>query len=136
MNCANTLVASGSFDYTVRTWFLESGIPAAVLQGHQNIVSEVRFCPRSARVLLSASWDQTLRVWDAFADSATSPPTVLKLYAVEGELDGGGGGAGIAGTTGVTAAPAGTPSVAVAETLEERVEPGLGLFKGSVVGVR
>ena len=120
MNCANTLVASGSFDYTVRTWFLESGIPAAVLQGHQNIVSEVRFCPRSARVLLSASWDQTLRVWDAFADSATSPPTVLKLYAVEGELDGGGGGAGIAGTTGVTAAPAGTPSVAVAETLEEQ----------------
>ena len=83
VNATNELVASASFDYTVRTWFLETGHPAAVLLGHQNIVSEVRFCPTAPRVVLSASWDCTLRVWDAYSDSATAPPTVLKLAPLD-----------------------------------------------------
>ena len=92
VNASNELVASGSFDYTIRTWFLETGAPAAVLLGHGDIVSECRFCPTVPRVLISTSWDGTIRVWDAYADSMTSPPLILDLKpAGEG---GGGSGAG------------------------------------------
>ena len=116
VNATNELVASASFDYTVRTWFLETGYPAAVLLGHQNIVSEVRFCPTAPRVVLSASWDRTLRVWDAYSDSATTPPTVLNL-APHDRLEAprhNGGGSG--GASSVTVAPVG----AVSETPEEQ----------------
>ena len=109
VNATNELVASASFDYTVRTWFLDSGVPAAVLLGHQNIVSEVRFCPTAPRVVLSASWDKTLRVWDAYADSATTPPTVLHLapHGVE---------PGVGGAGGTSAAEVVTPVGAVSES--------------------
>ena len=79
VNASNELVASGSFDYTIRTWFLETGAPAAVLLGHGDIVSECRFCPTVPRVLISTSWDGTIRVWDAYADSMTTPPLILDL---------------------------------------------------------
>ena len=46
VNASNELVASGSFDYTIRTWFLETGAPAAVLLGHGDIVSECRPVPQ------------------------------------------------------------------------------------------
>jgi len=117
VNATNELVASASFDYTVRTWFLETGHPAAVLLGHQNIVSEVRFCPTAPRVVLSASWDRTLRVWDAYSDSATAPPTVLNLAP---EAGGGAPQHGAGGAGGASAAAAVAPVAAVSETPEEQ----------------
>ena len=115
VNCTNTLIASASFDYTIRTWFLDSGVPCATLLGHANIVSEVRFSPTNSKILLSASWDQTLRVWDAFADSANSPPLVLNL-----KVQGTEGTAILNRTGGTRTAPVVTPAVAVAETPEEQ----------------
>ena len=117
VNAANELVASASFDYTVRTWFLETGHPAAVLLGHQNIVSEVRFCPTAPRVVLSASWDRTLRIWDAYSDSANAPPTVLNLAP---EAGGGAPQHGAGGAGGASAAAAVAPVAAVSETPEQQ----------------
>ena len=117
VNATNELVASASFDYTVRTWFLETGHPAAVLLGHQNIVSEVRFCPTAPRVVLSASWDRTLRIWDAYSDSANAPPTVLNLAP---EAGGGAPQHGAGGAGGASAAAAVAPVAAVSETPEQQ----------------
>ena len=117
VNATNELVASASFDYTVRTWFLETGHPAAVLLGHQNIVSEVRFCPTAPRVVLSASWDRTLRIWDAYSDSANAPPTVLNLAP---EAGGGAPQHGAGGAGGASAAGAVAPVAAVSETPEQQ----------------
>jgi len=97
VNASNEIVASGSFDYTIRTWFLGTGTLAAVLLGHGDIVSECHFCPTVPHLLLSTSWDGTLRMWDAYKDSAAAPPLVLDLKPAAGAGEGGGSGAGGSG---------------------------------------
>mmetsp|Transcript_870 Transcript_870/g.1758 ORF Transcript_870/g.1758 Transcript_870/m.1758 type:complete len:815 (-) Transcript_870:632-3076(-) len=56
-------VLSGSNDKHVIEWDITSGIPARILEGHENAVSCVAPCAASGQ-LLSASWDKTARVWD------------------------------------------------------------------------
>jgi len=75
---AGGLMASGGRDKTVRVWHNpgggwigDSSIGSIVLSGHTDTVDGVSFCPRtsgqgamSSRMLLSASSDWSLRVWD------------------------------------------------------------------------
>ena len=84
VNASNELVASASFDFTIRTWFLASGEPCATLVGHGDIVSEARFSPVAPNALLSASWDGTLRLWNAREDSSVAPPVVLDAFSPSG----------------------------------------------------
>ena len=56
------LLASASWDGTVRVWCVDSGESLQELHGHSRWVSSVCFSP-SGRLLASASSDGTVRLW-------------------------------------------------------------------------
>ncbi len=57
------LLASGSFDRTVRLWSVESGHEIRTLAGHHLQVQSVAF-GRRGELLASGSWDKTAKLWD------------------------------------------------------------------------
>jgi WD40 repeat protein len=56
------LLASGSFDTTVRLWRVSDGATVRTLLGHSDLVRSVAFSPDGA-LLASGSRDKTLRLW-------------------------------------------------------------------------
>lgn len=64
------LAASGGLDRRVRLLNLETG-QSSILGKHTNAVSRIRYS-ESTKLLVSASWDTTLKVWDPFASSSSS----------------------------------------------------------------
>ncbi|KAB2568608.1 Vegetative incompatibility protein HET-E-1, partial [Lasiodiplodia theobromae] len=63
-----SLVASASFDNTVRLWETATGSQRAVLEGHSDSVRSVVFSPDGSLVA-SASDDNTVRLWEAATGS-------------------------------------------------------------------
>jgi WD40 repeat protein/beta-lactamase regulating signal transducer with metallopeptidase domain len=74
MFSAEGLLASGSEDNTVRLWDA-AGTAKAVLKGHNNKVTAVRFSPQG-RYLVTVGMDATLRLWDV----TTPQPTPLQNF--------------------------------------------------------
>ena len=68
------LVASGSYDETVRLWDASTGAPLQTLKGHSSRVWSVAFSP-DGKLVASGSYDQTVRLWDA---STGAPLQTLK----------------------------------------------------------
>jgi WD40 repeat protein len=60
------LLATGSFDRTVRVWDAENGTEVVCLQGHEQAVSCVAFSP-DGRFVASGAADRTVRIWDLVA---------------------------------------------------------------------
>jgi WD40 repeat protein len=58
------VVASASWDMTVRLWDAKTGEQVQKLEGHESLVTSVVFSP-DGQVVASASWDKTVRLWDA-----------------------------------------------------------------------
>ncbi|KAI0607376.1 WD40 repeat protein [Pyrenophora tritici-repentis] len=58
------LVASGSWDKTVRLWEAATGTYRNTLEGHSSGVSAVAFSP-DGQLVASASGDKTVRLWEA-----------------------------------------------------------------------
>jgi WD40 repeat protein len=58
------LLASGSFDWTVRIWDAATGTLQQTLEGHSNGVCSAAFS-HDSRLLASGSYDKTVRIWDA-----------------------------------------------------------------------
>ncbi|KAJ5671052.1 hypothetical protein N7507_000179 [Penicillium longicatenatum] len=57
------LLASGSYDDTVRLWDPATGALQLILEGHSDSVTSVGFSPNS-QLLASGSDDNTVRLWD------------------------------------------------------------------------
>src|SRR5262249_45360473 len=58
------LLMSVSDDRSIRLWKQQRIGEARVLRGHDSYVYAVAFTPDGSRII-SGSWDQTVRVWDA-----------------------------------------------------------------------
>ena len=58
------LLASASWDHTVRVWDAATGSLRQTLEGHTRVVDLVAFS-HDSKLLASASRDHTVRVWDA-----------------------------------------------------------------------
>ncbi|KAI3329259.1 vegetative incompatibility protein HET-E-1 [Xylariaceae sp. AK1471] len=72
------VVASGSWDNTVRLWSAVTGACLYILEGHSDKVSLITFSPDS-KVLASGSEDCTVCLWSA--------ATGARLYVLEGHSD-------------------------------------------------
>jgi WD40 repeat protein len=57
------LLASASYDRTVRLWDPATGAVRHTLEGHSDSVNAVAFSP-DGKLLASASYDRTVRLWD------------------------------------------------------------------------
>eukprot|EP00002_Diphylleia_rotans_P011564 TRINITY_DN2283_c0_g1_i2.p1 TRINITY_DN2283_c0_g1~~TRINITY_DN2283_c0_g1_i2.p1 ORF type:complete len:299 (-),score=35.77 TRINITY_DN2283_c0_g1_i2:537-1433(-) len=57
----NDLIATGSQDDSIKLWDFETGCCIETLTGHKSTISSLAF--HSSKVLVSASWDQTIKVW-------------------------------------------------------------------------
>ncbi|MDP6451027.1 MAG: hypothetical protein QF773_09430, partial [Lentisphaeria bacterium] len=58
------LIASGSWDETIKVWDSASGREVMTLTGHSHWVNSVAFSPDGKR-LVSGSYDATVKVWPA-----------------------------------------------------------------------
>jgi WD40 repeat protein len=71
-----TMIATGSYDQTVRIWNVLDGSMHAVLTGHTDQVRSVAFSPSTVQLVVSSSDDETVRIWDVL-DDGTSTGRVL-----------------------------------------------------------
>jgi len=67
------LVVSGSNDKTIRIWHASSGECLCLLEGHENLVRALAYDALTGR-LVSASYDQSVIVWELRRSSAEAMP--------------------------------------------------------------
>ena len=80
------MLASASWDHTVRLWPLGGGAPR-VLEGHTQNVNGVAFAA-DGRTLVSVSYDQSVRIWPLSGSqtpTVVAMPTPLNSVAVGGD---------------------------------------------------
>ncbi|KAH8554684.1 WD40-repeat-containing domain protein [Umbelopsis sp. PMI_123] len=73
------ILATGSFDATIRIWDALRGTCLHVLKNHTEAVYSISFSP-DARLLCSGSFDEMLNIWDA------KKGTLLKTYKGNGGI--------------------------------------------------
>ena len=95
-----SILASASFDGTVRLWEVSSGRLFHVLTGHTNSVHSVSFSP-DGQTLASGGWESTIRLWDPSSGrlnrTLTSPSGVVgsAIFSPDGRILAVGGGDGV-----------------------------------------
>ena len=95
-----SILASASFDGTVRLWEVPSGRLFHVLTGHTNSVHSVSFSP-DGQTLASGGWESTIRLWDPSSGrlnrTLTSPSGVVgsAIFSPDGRILAVGGGDGV-----------------------------------------
>ncbi|KAL3304357.1 putative peroxisome biogenesis factor 7 [Colletotrichum asianum] len=69
----DTVIATGGVDRAVRTFDVRNPTagPVSVMQGHEYAVRRLAWSPHAADLLLTASYDMTVRLWD---DRSNAPP--------------------------------------------------------------
>lgn len=69
----DTVVATAGVDRIIRTFDIRNpnGGPMAVMQGHEYAVRKLAWSPHASDVLISASYDMTVRMWN---DGSTQGP--------------------------------------------------------------
>ena len=63
---SDTLLAAGGVDRTIRTFDIRNpqGGPLSVISGHEFAVRKLAWSPHARDILVSASYDMTVRVWN------------------------------------------------------------------------
>ncbi|XP_040433130.1 WD repeat and SOCS box-containing protein 2 isoform X1 [Cygnus olor] len=61
-------LATGLNDGQIKVWEVQTGHLLFSLLGHQDVVRDLSFAPNGSLILVSASRDRTLRVWDLSKD--------------------------------------------------------------------
>ncbi|KAI6076391.1 WD repeat and SOCS box-containing protein 2 [Aix galericulata] len=62
------VLATGLNDGQIKVWEVQTGHLLFSLLGHQDVVRDLSFAPNGSLILVSASRDRTLRVWDLSKD--------------------------------------------------------------------
>ncbi|NWU15605.1 WSB2 protein, partial [Cephalopterus ornatus] len=62
------VLATGLNDGQIKVWEVQTGHLLFSLLGHQDVVRDLSFAPNGSPILVSASRDKTLRVWDLSRD--------------------------------------------------------------------
>ena len=62
-NDTGTILASGSYDKTIKLWNIETKTEIANLLGHEDYVISVAFTNTGA-ILASGSYDKTIKLWN------------------------------------------------------------------------
>ncbi|BAZ26657.1 protein kinase [Kalymmatonema gypsitolerans NIES-4073] len=73
------ILASGSFDKTIKLWNLATGQQIRTLEGHSSKVTSVAFSP-DGKILASGSFDKTIKLWNL--------ATGQQIRTLEGHTDG------------------------------------------------
>ena len=82
-----TTLLSASDDRTVRLWDLPSNEPVTTFVGHSDYVRSANFMPRTmANMVVSGSYDSTVRLWDARTGSNAAVMTFKHAAPVEDML--------------------------------------------------
>ena len=72
------IVCAGSLDsFDIHIWSVQTGQLLDQLSGHEGPVASLAFAP-SADIIVSGSWDHTVRIWSIFARTQTSEPIHLQ----------------------------------------------------------
>lgn len=72
------VVCAGSLDsFDIHIWSVQTGQLLDRLSGHEGPVSTLAFAPNS-NVVVSGSWDHTVRIWSIFDRTQTSEPLQLQ----------------------------------------------------------
>ena len=95
-----SILASASFDGTVRLWEVPSGKLLHVLTGHTSSVHSVSFSP-DGQTLASGGWESTIRLWDPSSGTLKRTLTSLggvvgsAIFSLDGRILAVGGGDGV-----------------------------------------
>lgn len=77
------VVCAGSLDsFDVHIWSVQTGQLLDQLSGHEGPVSTLAFAPNGG-VVVSGSWDHTVRIWSIFNRTQTSEPLQLQADVLD-----------------------------------------------------
>ncbi len=77
------VVCAGSLDsFDIHIWSVQTGQLLDSLAGHEGPVSSLAFAP-SGGVVISGSWDHTVRIWSIFDRTQTSEPLQLQADVLD-----------------------------------------------------
>jgi len=72
-----SLLASGGQDKKIVVWGVSSRGQQHSLEGHTNLISDLRFSNDQKNLLASSSFDRTVRIWDLASPSPATPVQIL-----------------------------------------------------------
>jgi periodic tryptophan protein 2 len=77
------VVCAGSLDsFDIHIWSVQTGQLLDRLAGHEGPVSSLAFAPNGG-VVVSGSWDHTVRIWSIFSRTQTSEPLQLQADVLD-----------------------------------------------------
>jgi len=65
-------IGAGCDDGTIRVFDAQSGDRLSTVRGHNNVVSSLAFKPDDPNVLVTGSWDKTVKLWDLSTSTCLS----------------------------------------------------------------
>ena len=77
------VVCAGSLDsFNIHIWSVQTGQLLDQLSGHEGPVASLAFAP-SGNIVVSGSWDHTVRLWSIFGRTQTSEPLQLQADVLD-----------------------------------------------------